>query len=298
MIQNSKGFGLILLIFLIAVFGILFAGTSVILTNASRRLQLEIDKTKAHYLAQAGVMRGIYDWKIDAAGEAARQFDDLNTTITGNQIFKTGCQADFAYFSFNLTQDTEWFTSGGRQRLRRWRLRNVHVAEAGTADNIIVTSVKISWTPAGSTVRQVQLGGSVVLAVGSYANGSTNVLTGTAGARTTTPGSLNGGNGTFIEWNTAPDPPDPITVNVQWTFSDNSSTKDSISRNILYWDGARAGTPPTNHTFMVTSTGQVNQSGGQAFKVLETVRATVSGAPGGATAMEITDWQTLEKHIP
>jgi len=65
------------------------------------------------------------------------------------------------------------------------------------------------------------------------------------------------------------------------------------------WDGAHSGAGlPLQRTFTVMSTGQVNQSAAAGhFKVMKTVKAALSGAPG-ATSMEITDWEEDEKNIP
>ena len=35
-------------------------------------------------------------------------------------------------------------------------------------------------------------------------------------------------------------PPNPITVTVEWTFSDDSATKHSKSHAVTYWNGAKA----------------------------------------------------------
>ena len=49
-------------------------------------------------------------------------------------------------------------------------------------------------------------------------------------------------------------------------------------------------------TFDVTSTGQVNQTMNLGFKVSETIKAVVFGAPGAAL-LEIIDWDEGEQNI-
>ncbi len=294
--KKEKGFGLVILVVIIAVAGILITSTSLYFRDATRQMQLGIDQIKAYYLAQAGVMRALYNWRVSNATDINRRYTELNTTITGNQIFKTGSQANFAYFTFdavNGQQDTEWFA--GNTRLRRWRIRNIH-----SANSITVTKAKVSWSPVGTTtLSDIQLNNNSVAtgAGGPFASGTEITLTNSAANRTLLPGAVWSGNNTYLTWNGS-GPPDPALVTVEWTFADDSPTKDSKAHRVVYWNGAKSGAGrPTEHTFSVTSTGQVNQSSG-GFKVLKTVKATVSGTPGGGSSMEITDWDKIEKNIP
>lgn len=302
--MNRGGYGLILFILVIAIIGILTAATGLLFANAGRELQLRIDDGKAYYLAQAGVMDCIQDWRVSNATDLNRRYDDQNITLTGNQLFKTGCQANFAYFYFNGggTATAQWQNgSGSRRRLRRWNLRNIHVAEAGTADNIIVTQARVTWTPTNAAqLIDLRLNNvSVIPAGGPFANGTTLTLTGTAAQRTLTPGSTWTGNNTYLEWNINPSTPAAgvIQVRVQWTFADNSATKDSVSHAAEFWNAAQAGAAPVRRTFCVTSTGQVNQTVG-AFKVMETVKATVSSISAAYTSQEIINWEKIDKNIP
>ena len=306
---NQKGFGLVILVALIAISGILVGSTALLMSNSTRQMQLKIDQSKAYYLAQAGIMRAIYNWRISNATDTSRRYAQLNTTVTGNQIFKTSggtlanmTQANFAYFSFDEggTSNADWNPTS---RLRRWTIRNIHTNVAGTSDGIIFKQVKISWTPSGAeTLTEISLNNRKTS--GSFANGSTVTLSGTVAQRTLAANSAWTGNNNYFQWSGVP--PDPITVTVQWIFNDDSTTKDSQTHSVIYWDGCKSaancdglGTEfgrRVMHTFAIMSTGQVNQSGGKAFKVLQTVKATVSGTP--ASGVEIIDWQKVDKNIP
>ena len=55
--KDRSGFGLLLMVGLIAVSGILLSSSLWFFANEMRQIQLRIDQTKAHCLAQAGVMR-------------------------------------------------------------------------------------------------------------------------------------------------------------------------------------------------------------------------------------------------
>ena len=284
---NDKGLGLIVLIALIAIFGFISVGASVALTNGVNEMQLRIDKVKAHYLAQAGVMRAIHNWLSSNSTEASRRYAELNTTISGNQIFKTGCQANFAYFQFS---SAVWASSN--TILNSWRMTNIH-----SANSITVKSVTVSWSPAvsGVVLNRIRLNGSIV-ASGSFTNGSVVPLTLTA----LTSGSSWSGSTTDFRWSANPTGTGSITINAQWTFNDDTSTKDSVTHNVLFWNGAQsAAGRPTTRTFCVTSTGQVAQSSGkEGFPILKTVKATCSGTPGSGANVEIMDWQELDKNIP
>lgn len=307
--RNQAGFGLVILVALIAISGILVTSTSLLMSNSVRQMQLQIDQTKAYYLAQAGIMRAIYNWRISNATDTSRRYAQLNTTVTGNQIFKTSggtlanmTQANFAYYTFNWTQNTGWINSGGNRRLQRWRIVNIHTPVAGTADNITFTAVKVSWTASvGSpTLRTVRVAGagSPVIPIGTYASGTTVNFTSPV---TLTSGSAWTGDNNYLEWNgTGADVNSITQVTVQWTFQDNSATKDSISHEIVYWNNpSQSGSPPAQRTFTITSTGQVNQSGGQAFKVLRTIKTIVVGnAAIPVAGPEIADWDYAEKNIP
>jgi Tfp pilus assembly protein PilX len=306
---NQTGFGLVILIALIAITGIFVTSTALFFMDATRDVQLKIDKTKAYYLAQAGVMRAIYNWRVSHATVTSRTYSEINATVTGNQIFKAGgqnaplniVQANFAYYTFNQGQDTGWNDTGGNSRLRRWRIRNIHTPVAGTGDNITFTAVKVSWTatvgtPTLRTVR-VAGAGSPVIPFGTYASGTTVTFTSPV---TLTVGNVWTGNNNYLEWNgTGADVDSISNVRVQWTFQDDSTTEDSKSYEMTYWNGPQSGPgsgPPTYHIFTITSTGQVNQSGGKAFKVLETIKSTVSRTP--ADLIEIINWEKMDKNIP
>ena len=271
-------------------------------TNIAREIQLKIDKTKAHYLAQAGIKRAVHNWMISSGStnDIPRRYRELNFTLTGNQIFKTGCQANFAYFSFDdpLTLGpAEWRVVTGRPRLQKWVVRNMH-----TSNSITFTKVRVKWTGDGgvlTNLRSISMGGTTVLGPGTFTNNTEVSLTRTI---TLSSGAAFGNTNTFLEWTGSR--PASVTVNVQWTFTDDTNTKDSKTHEVLYWDGltslANPAGRPGEHTFCITSTGQVNQGvanrGISGFKVLKTVKATISRRAGDNVF--ITDWDELDKNIP
>ncbi len=325
---SRLGMGLTIMVALIAISSLVILGSTRVFQNMSRQTQLKIDQTKAHYLAQAGVMRAVWNWYVSNTGtEANRRYDDngAGTTVVGNTAFKWGSdgtgtpnilQSNFAYHTFNLTDTTIWRTSAGAacvqgaagdaangqcRRLRLWRLRNIQTAGLS---NIVLATCKVSWTPSeGEGVSAIFLAGTnVTPAGGPFASGTDIDITNT----TLAPGAVLSGNTNYIEWNAEPGTSCPggscsnVLVTVQWTFADevaNPTTVDSKSHEIVFWNGAKpAAGLVTPRTFNVTSTGQVNQTMNLGFKVSKTIKATVSGTPGAA-AIEITDWDEGEQNI-
>ena len=322
-LRSKKGIGLMILVTLIAIAGLVLMSSVRVYENMSRQTQLRIDQAKAHYLAQAGVMHAIYAWRISNATETSRRYTGLRpANVTGNLAYETktsvatdqGTAANYAYFNFN-SGPAAWATVATRLRLQAWSLMNIRVNDGtSTNDNIIVTQAKVSWTPNGAgneaTLRTISLNGNLFIAAGSYANGSTITGTLAAASRTLAPAATFSGATTYLEWNTTTDagapqnPISPLIVTVQWTFSDDSTTRDSKTHEVVYWGLAtngiistvlQAGAAPARRTFCVTSTGKVDQNTARYFPVLKTVRATVSGTPANP---EIIDWDEVDKNIP
>jgi hypothetical protein len=181
-----------------------------------------------------------------------------------------------------------WTTSGTDRRLQQWQLRNIHDGNGITLDKI-----KVSWSPAGAEeLNGFALNGVSKWPGGTAASGTTVDITDTTLSSDAYWGDL----GTYLQWDASPS--DPVTVTCQFIFSGDSATTDAKSHEVVMWDGAQDGAGlPAAHTFDITSTGQVNQTTAGAFKVLSTVKATVSGAPGEA-AVEIMDWDQGDKNIP
>ena len=145
--MKCKGFGLVILVMLIAVFGLIFVGTSLVFTNGVRETQLRIDKTKAHYLAQAGVMRAIYEWYISDSQVDNRTYSPVNYTFPSTNLsFRTGnSQVNSASYDFGAAS---WTLGNPRKRLFQWQIKN-----GGTTGNIVVKAVKVSWTPVDTSAK-------------------------------------------------------------------------------------------------------------------------------------------------
>ena len=218
-------------------------------------------------------------------------------------------QANHAYYSFDLTDDAAWVTAaanmctqggvgaganGACRRLRLWRIRNI---QSDGGSDIIFSNCKVSWSPAGAetlTTIQVNDGSDhTLLSDGSVASGTDIDITDQA----LTAGSVFSGAGTYLEWSAEPGGDQDVTVTIQWTFSDDSSTLDSRSHEVLYWRGAKPTEGrPTQHTFDVVSTGSIANTQPGSFTVKKSIKAVISGAPGAA-AIEIMGWEPEDKNL-
>lgn len=299
--RSRSGIGLTILVILIAVTGLVLVGSVRAFENASRQTQLRVDQVKAYYLAKAGVMRAVWDWYAsDTATDTNRRYTHNSvlgsngTTVVGNGVFKYGYdgnegspainQSNFAYYVMNGSGDgANWFTPSGSNRgLRQWRLYNIHTTGA-----ITLTQMKISWSPTGTALlNDIVLNGVSVWPGGTASSGTTVDITDTTLANN---GSW-GGATTYIQWNSSP--PDPVAVTAQFIYSGDSATLDARSHEVVLWNGSQAGSPPAQRSFTVTSTGEVTQTTGNSFKVLKSVKASVSGS------LEIMDWDEGDKNIP
>jgi hypothetical protein len=182
-----------------------------------------------------------------------------------------------------------WITSGANRRLTQWQLYNIH-----TSSSITLDKIRVSWTGGGAArLNNFVLNGVSKWPGGTATSGSTIDITDTA----LVAGAHWGGNSTYLQWDNG-GPADPVTILCQFIFSGDSSTSDAKTHNAIMWDGDQAGGGlPQRRTFNVVSTGQVNQTGAHAFKVLRSVKAIISSSPGTA-AFEIVDLDEEDNNIP
>ncbi len=156
---GAKGWLLVSLIVLVSIAIIALIGISFFLTEHFRVTSLRQNQTKAIYLAQAGVMQAIYDFRSNAgislgeqtvaAGPAAGTSDD-DVFILGGQM------ADF--FLVNLKPAR--FVSGtvcgiSGRRLQDWPLRNV---VAAPPTSLTATTMSAAWgNDLGERIMRIDL---------------------------------------------------------------------------------------------------------------------------------------------
>lgn len=132
-----EGFGLVVLVGLIALSGIVLSVSVSAFNQTSRETQLLIDSMKARYLARAGVVQAVWDWyKSNTGSEISRRWSPVNETVTGNLLFKAGMDSSGGYLQSNYAYFTSTSDSSAVP---------THVKEVGTAQNLTAgTSVSVT----------------------------------------------------------------------------------------------------------------------------------------------------------
>lgn len=251
-------------------------------------------------MTDAGLSTGAADTNITIAPESR-----VVTTAGAYATNGTNSIArDWAGVAAVFYQGARWRTppATANRQLTGWRLTNIHTTATST---ITIDRMKVSWTGGGAAqLREVRLN-NVSVWTGTAASGTTIDVTNTALAGNRAAWS---GINTYLQWDNG-GPADPVTVSVQFIFAGDSATTEDRTHEVRMWDGCQTaancdglGTPfglPKERTYTVTASGQINQTTDNYFKVLKTVRATVSQAPGaGNNTLEIIDWDEGDKAIP
>ena len=162
------------------------AGVTFFLTEHLRTTSLRQNQTKAIYLAQAGVMQAIFDFRFNAGGNGftpgmydAIPGDAGAPGLADDNVFIIeGVPADFLLANMipSVLGQANYRGVQNRDRLRLWRLRNVR-ADA----SIRLDFLTVSWPdpqPGVEGVVRVELGGSKVWPTSgqlSFANSGTEL---------------------------------------------------------------------------------------------------------------------------
>lgn len=160
------------MVIIIAICGIVVVSTTRVFENMTREVQLNIDKTRAHYLAQAGVVRAVWKWYTDndtaTTYEAARSLSPINSPVPvaggTNMLFKTGTDSAGVYLQSNYAYVVPGLAF----------VKNVGVAQPAVANTVFTTFT----VPANTTVP---VGNFVVVAVVMDAVGITPIIDTVAG---------------------------------------------------------------------------------------------------------------------
>lgn len=250
-------------------------------------------------MTDAGLSTGAADSNITIAPESRVVTTQAAYATDGtNSIAR-----DWAGVAAVFYQGARWYTvpATSNRQLSGWRLTNIAAAAAST---ITIDRMKVSWTGGGAArLTAVAVGGTTIW-TGSAVSGTTIDVTNTALAGNRAAWS---GYNTYFQWDNG-GPADPLDVSVQFIFSGDSATVDDRTHEVKMWSGCQTadncdglGTAfglPRERTYTVTASGQINQTRGGYFKVLKTIRATVSQSPGaGNNTLEITDWDEGDKAI-
>ena len=248
---------------------------------------------------------------VGAGYTAGTRAATANATATNNALIDpeyqivstTGTRAanatitnrDWAAAQATFYGSAGWFVSGANRHLRQWQVRNINNGNA-----IVLEKMKVSWTPSAGAERltDIQLNGTSVW-TGTATSGTTIDITDTSLAN----GAFWGDTGTYLQWNAAVNGGGAVTITCQFIYTvvagpASATNSDLNSHEVVMWNGAQSGAGlPTAKTFTVVSSGQVNQNLGGNFKILDSVKAVISGTPGVA-AYEVVDWDDEDKNIP
>lgn len=150
-----SGWLLVGLIVVISAVILALVGITFYLTEHLRTTSLRQNQTRAIYLAQAGVMRELYDYRRGqeiSLGEQTVTAGPLPGTADDDVFNLSGPDADFLLVNMRSNVDFEnslYCPSSGpgrvsRQRIRQWSVRNVL---ASGESSLTVVEMRINWSP-------------------------------------------------------------------------------------------------------------------------------------------------------
>lgn len=202
--RNDGGWLLVGLIVVLSSVFVAMGALSVMLSEHKRVLSLRNNNTETVYLAQAGVMRALYDIRrmnVSSGGVELREYVVDAGSLAGtadDDVFILGGQAaDFLLVnmkdSINFPQAS--LCGGYRDRMQGWTITNV-LASATPPSGLPLTidRMTITWSPSvGQRVLQIELSGSVLWSscVGANMGEEINVTDTTVPSRRTWGGSGN-----------------------------------------------------------------------------------------------------------
>ncbi|MEW6101247.1 MAG: pilus assembly PilX N-terminal domain-containing protein [Candidatus Omnitrophota bacterium] len=234
--RQNKGFALIQAIIIITLLSIVSLGISVYISESLRLNLALINQDKALYMAQAGIMRAIVDYRPDTLWDAAQ-----NINVSGEFYYHLGEDSNFLWVDASSPQ-----ASG--KNLKRIALKN-----ANAASSITITDIILAWT-FGGDITKVTLGNTTVWTgtVSSPASLNINDLSIASGV------SYAGANDQVFQFsNNVSD-----EVVCTFIFSDGSTFKTYLLKSGL---GA-------NREFSITATGEIRN--GPVVEARRTLSAT------------------------
>lgn len=316
---SSHGWLLVGLILLLTVTSIGLVGVTVFLSQHLRVTGVRYLQTKAFYLAQAGIMRALYDVRRGAgvslgeqtveAGPGAGTADDNVYTI---QPFGSGSQhRDVLLMNMRSTTafdpSPDSYCGLTRDRFEQWPVRNVLASGGAT---FVVQSITVnSNAPAGSRVIRIDLNGTgadwrAPGCAGGCSAATCGVGAGTlvgvgtpvdlssvaVGNRSVAPGAAGRWSNNRIWFSTAGTMSGQLWVDVTFTMA----APDSSSRTAR-WD--RLVVANRTADFTIKSVGEVRR-GALPFVGSRRIQAeyricTVPGAPCASEANERIQWGSI-----
>ena len=248
--MNNKGVLLIGVIIIIVLLAVITVGITTYITEGLMLNVSNINREKAMYMAQAGVMAAISDYKVGGAWSEAE-----NENIEGEFYYHIGEDANFLWVDASNPAVSGKF-------LKRIPIKNIH-----DTDSITITDMVVSWS-FGGNITQVYLGSSLV-----WSSSATSPATIDITDFNISSGTLHSGAGDQ-QWKFSKNITSGFDVTVTFIFSDGSSRKAILSKN------QKAG----NSEFSIKSTGEVRS--GSSVDSRRTLVATYDLAEDEITSWE------------
>lgn len=155
---DSKGIALVVLILIIVLIVIVMAGLTGFVFESLRLSTFKEQELKTIYLAQAGVMSAIVDYRDGGIWAKA-----TNVNVTGNQYYHIGKDANFLW------------VDPSSPRVVGSNLKKIPIQNVNSASSITITQLTLNWT-FGGNITKVTIGGTQVWN-GTASSGSTLDIT-------------------------------------------------------------------------------------------------------------------------
>ncbi|MFH1762443.1 MAG: hypothetical protein ABIA63_15195 [bacterium] len=245
--HNEKAFTLIAIIIIVLLAGILASSSVFFIGESLRHNTTRSYQEKTINLAQAGIYRAIYNFRISGS------YSEINTNVEGNQWFIVGSNA--ANYLLIDTQNTRLLVSN--TRLQDFEFTNIN-----TSQNITLDKIRVSWEPysGGEGLNQVRLNNAVVWSGSAISGDDIDISNRT----------INIGN---------------TLKNNRIHFNQNMSSK-TIYLTLFLSDGSFTGPaqayPPNNASFFIKSTGKIVE--GSGVKMRRTIQAAYDVNEGKITS--------------
>lgn len=219
--MNKRGIVLIEIVIIIVLLAIIALGIVSYISEGLRFNIANINQQKALYMAQAGIMRSIVDYRDNGLWSSVQNVDMRNESY-----YHLGRNANFLWVDASNPQIST-------KKLKRIPIQNIN-----STSPITITNMVVSWT-FGGTIKKVTLGGSSVWSGNTGSPASLNITDFEIASGT----SYTGSDQQIWEFsrNVTGD------VIVTFIFSDGSSYKTYILKS-----GTGA-----NKEFSITATGEV-----------------------------------------
>ena len=141
LMKNIKGFTLVLVIIIVLIVAIIFAGIIPLIAANLRFAGTKVWESQDIYAAQAGIMRGIYDYRRTG------NYSAYSGSFSGTNINYSLGQKRYNFFLCNPSS-SELQTSN--TIIAKWTIKNIN-----TTQSLTITHMRVSWVPNNPSTEKV-----------------------------------------------------------------------------------------------------------------------------------------------